>query len=478
MWRQNRTVSPRNTFTIKDVEGNLSYFSGDDKLPIENWITEFDDMSTLLQWNDLQKLIYGKRMLKGSAKKYISYEEGITSWSTMKHHLKREFKVRLNSATVHSQLYKRKCQLTESSRQYIYAMQEIADQGHIEENALIQYIIDGIPDDECSKTMLYNAKTLRELKKLFEVYDHMKEKMQRKKTSTRKDGTKENIKDAKNIRQRPSSKQIAKKHCFNCGSTEHDVKNCTEADKGPKCFKCNNYGHIASKCFQTRQLETSVTTVNCVNNVDDKFMSVNIAGLKCHALIDTESDVSLMRNDFYEKINKSKLSSTSRNFTGLRNAITKPSGVFRLKLSIRDDDYEIETYVVPANSMIAELILGRNFLKKAEVIIKKGHMEVKRLAVEDIAAVPEKSVVNTDDQVGKTFYENLADMDCAVVDEIEIAEAYRSRIEKLIKEHTPKKDVQTSVKTKIILKDKDPVSLSHRRLAQKEKNILNNQISD
>lgn len=161
----------------------MSYFSGDDKLPIENWIAEFEDMSTLLQWNDLQKLIYGKRMLKGSAKQYVSFEKGIMSRNTLKHRLKREFKVRMNSAAVHSQLYKRRRQPSESSRQYIYAMQEIADQGYIEEDALIQYIIDGIPDDECNKATLYNAKMLRKLKKCFEVYDHMKEKMQRRKTS-------------------------------------------------------------------------------------------------------------------------------------------------------------------------------------------------------------------------------------------------------------------------------------------------------
>lgn len=72
-------------FTIKDVEGSLTYFSGDDKLPIEKWISEFEDMSALLRWDDLQKLIYGKRMLTGLAKQFISCEKRITSWNTLKH---------------------------------------------------------------------------------------------------------------------------------------------------------------------------------------------------------------------------------------------------------------------------------------------------------------------------------------------------------------------------------------------------------
>lgn len=117
--------------------------------------------------------------------------------------------------------------------------------------------------------------------------------------------------------------------------------------------------------------------MNCVNSIDDKFILVDIAGLKCRTLIDTGSDVSLIRNDLYKKIDKSKLSSTTRSFTGLGNVVTKPIGISQLKLSIEGDVYEIEAYVVPANSMVAELILGRDFLKGTEVIMKKGCIEVK-----------------------------------------------------------------------------------------------------
>lgn len=63
--------------------------------------------------------------------------ESITSWNILKHRLKKEFKVKLNGATVHSQLYQRRRQPNENSRQYVYAMQEIAGQGYIEEDALI-----------------------------------------------------------------------------------------------------------------------------------------------------------------------------------------------------------------------------------------------------------------------------------------------------------------------------------------------------
>lgn len=173
-YRRSRHV--RSEFTVKDVEGSLTYFTGDDKLPIEKWIAEFEDASDLLQWNELQMLIYSKRMLKGSAKRFISLEKNVTSWSVLKKKLKKEFKVKLNSALIHSKLYRRKRQPRESNRQYIYDMLEIAEQGYIEEDALIQYIVDRLPDEDNNKTSLYEACTISELKKKLEVYDRLKER--------------------------------------------------------------------------------------------------------------------------------------------------------------------------------------------------------------------------------------------------------------------------------------------------------------
>jgi len=66
-----------NLFTIKDVEGSISHFSGDDKMRVEKWIEEFEDMSALLGWNELQNVIYAKRLLRGSAKQYIALQKGI-----------------------------------------------------------------------------------------------------------------------------------------------------------------------------------------------------------------------------------------------------------------------------------------------------------------------------------------------------------------------------------------------------------------
>lgn len=57
-------------------------------------------------------------------------------------------------------------------------MNTIASQGTVEEEALVQYIIDGVSDDETNKAILYNAST--ELRKNLECYDRIREKAGKK----------------------------------------------------------------------------------------------------------------------------------------------------------------------------------------------------------------------------------------------------------------------------------------------------------
>lgn len=55
---------------------------------------------------------------------------------------------------------------------------------------------------------------------------------------------------------------------------------------------------------------------------------------------------------------------------------------------------------------------------------------------------------------------------------------YEEKIHKLIEEHKPKKQTQTNVETRIMLKDQEPICLKPRRLSVKDKLILDKQIDD
>lgn len=50
-------------------------------------------------------------------------------------------------------------------------MLEISSQAKVEMNAVIQYIINGISDDEVNKVILYGAKSISELKRKLYIRD-------------------------------------------------------------------------------------------------------------------------------------------------------------------------------------------------------------------------------------------------------------------------------------------------------------------
>lgn len=176
----------------------------------------------------------------------MALQKGIKTWAIMKRRMQCEFETKLNNALIHSQLMKRKRLANETPRQYVYAMNTIASQATqgIEEEALMQYIIDGVSDDESNKAILYNANTITELRKNLERYDRIREKAGKKSSKEQtKDKGKETGKGEKNTtNSNKRDKSERESRCFGCGSTEHLASRCPDKEKGPKCFKCNNFG--------------------------------------------------------------------------------------------------------------------------------------------------------------------------------------------------------------------------------------------
>jgi len=55
-------------------------------------------------------------------------------------------------------------------------MKELAARGEIEDEALFQYVIDGIEKQSTSKSILYGAKNTKEFKEKLKMYEKMYEK--------------------------------------------------------------------------------------------------------------------------------------------------------------------------------------------------------------------------------------------------------------------------------------------------------------
>ena len=155
--------------------------------------------------------------------------------------------------------------------------------------------------------------------------------------------------------------------------------------------------------------------------------------------------------------------------------------MFDTEITIQGETYNAEVYVVPDYAMSHSMLLGKELTRSMDVNIRGGQITIKKLLTnKSKKEEPEKEDRKKEDN-SEGDGEALCDLPFVNYVKVEVnsgdmIDRYRDELEKLIKDHTPRKEVQTNVETKIILQDEIPICLRPRRLAVKEKAILNEQI--
>jgi len=166
--------------------------------------------------------------------------------------------------------------------------------------------------------------------------------------------------------------------CFSCGLPNHVNSNCPTKTQGPKCYECGERGHIASKCVEQPRtvgaVDAEIARKKCVKEV-------SISGQKMDALIDTGSDISLMRAEQYVRIGAPKLGKKRIRFRVIdgenneTNFITL--GEFDMVINIDERDYPMHVHVVTDKLMEHELLLGTDFLDSVQVNMNVGKVTIK-----------------------------------------------------------------------------------------------------
>lgn len=368
----NVIITPKFTMSYRDVEDTLRSFEGADTYPVEVWVSDFEESALLLGWNELQKLVFAKKSLKGLAKLFVQSERGIKTWSELKSRLLSEFSTRINSAQLHEMLRQRKMKADESVHQYYLIMKELASRGRIEDEALIQYIIDGIPDSTTNKIVLYEAKTLVELKEKMNTYSKIRSKqsnygMKNRQTFTAKP----------EVKKETEVKREGGLVCYNCNERGHGIRSCPKPkrERG-SCYKCGAMGHTKQNCPQrgtTAPTPAGSATNNTTAYLEDQHvtipcytLSISLEVGNFRAVLDTGSPISLLDinsipNSFVIKPNNENLI-----FEGINGS--KLCILGRLVQNIEIGKYitSVNFYVVPSNTIKCNCLLGRDFLCNPE----------------------------------------------------------------------------------------------------------------
>lgn len=177
---QNKNESTGNTnnnvqlHITDEMEVSIQPFNGNDTYPVERWITDIENVATLLQLTEEQKLMLAKILLTGLAQMWIKEKSNIETWENLKTILT-ELSNEIKTNQLHEDLAKRKIRENERVQNYYAAMKKLA-QDKIKPETLIQYVINGIEDDTNNKTILYGATDLKDFAKKLKLYKAVSKK--------------------------------------------------------------------------------------------------------------------------------------------------------------------------------------------------------------------------------------------------------------------------------------------------------------
>lgn len=255
--------------------------------------------------------------------------------------------------------------------------------------------------------------------------------------------------------------QSRPKRCYNCGGQNHISANCPTKESGVKCFRCGERGHIAARCAE----KASVEKTSCVVSgyCDGKYYkNVCINTREISAMIDTGSDMCLMRAGCHGGLN-APLKENRIYFRGVGSNNNETLGEFDAEVRIDDDVYTIRIRIVSDELMRYDFIIGADFLRTVDVIIKKGEILISK--PRDDPELPE-----------------IFQIDCVrEASELDVAHLdgdHRSALENMVRSYVPDKTRDVNIKMKLILKDDEPVYQRARRCSEQEKRVIKQQVDE
>ncbi|UYV74551.1 hypothetical protein LAZ67_12000120 [Cordylochernes scorpioides] len=208
-----------NAMFFKEAIEGISEFDGS-TVPIKKWLQEIDDNGIIF------------------AKLWLRSQPTFSTWPELKEAITNEFDNPIDSRNIHILLTKRKKQQFESYYEYFLNMRELGSQGNLEEAVIIQYVIDGIPDQEFNKSILYGSTSYSDFKIKLKKYEMIKSKSKTNSTT---------------------SKVIPK----------------PIDDKESKCFDCGKRGHLSRHKNIDHELQALIDTGSQLNLIGiDRYLAI------------------------------------------------------------------------------------------------------------------------------------------------------------------------------------------------------------
>lgn len=392
--------------------------------------------------------------------------------------MKRMFDHRPAKMELRRRFEKRIWRNEESFSDYYYDKVILASRVPVDEDELVDLIIDGIPETPLrNQARMHRFEGKEDLLKAFEQITLRPENKNRRGNVVGKSDNRQQSK-VKETEQRRENK------CYNCNQMGHLAKNCDKPkrERG-SCFECGSTDHRVRDCNQKKQMTSSSGTSQKkeadgqISNVavhrehDNEYLKqveiqINANGLDCKFIVNSQLDtacpISLIKDKFVPPGSISQLE--SEHYEGLNGSVLKIKGGVIAKISLENAMTENAMMrVVPDHTMRCDVLIGRDILKKLDLMITKRSNEKD---IESIANEILNIEVNDEDS---------NDIDTLKINP-NLSYAIRNKIKEKINTDylQAEKPLEPKVKAelKLHIKEKQPFHYAPNRLSIDEKSKI------
>ncbi|XP_046144395.1 uncharacterized protein K02A2.6-like [Osmia bicornis bicornis] len=377
--------------------------------------------------------------------------------------IKKMFGQRVNSLTLRREFEARKWTPDEIFADYLHDKIMLGNRVPIPQEELIDYVIDGIPNESFrTQARIQCFQTTNALLKAFAKVSLPCEAARRKfvqqnEISVAARRTGKIMKEQKDT--------ATPLRCYNCSSVGHFAKNCPKPkrERG-SCYTCGKFGHRATECSK---LKTSAEEVNYVvvqREEDDEFQRTvrlrlsekNEFCISVPALLDSGSPISFIKQNLLPE-GAWKANVPTAEFSGINNSPLEILGTVDARVALNDFENNITLYVVTNKTMRRGIILGRDFMKTANLTLMcREVQEIMNIEVDsEIKNLEKKNMMNLNEDLPNEVKERAREI----------------FVENYLLPERPEKPIVENV-MKLVLSDEKPFHCTPRRLSYTEKTQL------
>jgi len=264
--------------------------------------------------------------------------------------------------------------------EYFHEKVTLANQVPVEEEEVVDYLIEGIPDVHLRNQAEVQRFSTKE--ELLEAFERVRLECEKKGRPPRaNDKPRRDVSDS--VTNQDKSQPLKKMRCYNCNEVGHKSQDCQQLKREKSsCFGCGQTDHRIRDCPQKNKKDvvkekTRDTTKESANveakqigvveeqifrDLRYRFESAELSlELTLRTLLDSGSPISFVKESFIPARIVTRVGSETNKYIGLNKSPLEINGIVHAAIEFEDKNVKgLPLRVVPDSSMQTSVIIGKS----------------------------------------------------------------------------------------------------------------------